>query len=77
MEQGSCSAHALLAPGNDLIWIKAWPGMNAAQADLGFDLEGRQGKRLLTGQEDAGSCICGSVVGRGEKYTPSFFHIPL
>lgn len=76
MEQGSRGTHAPLAPGNDLICIKAGPGMNTARADLGCDLEGRQGKRLLTGQEDAGSCICASAVGRGRNTYPPF-HIPL
>lgn len=76
MEQESHGTHAPLAPGNDLICIKAQPGMNTAQAGLGFDLEGRQGKRLLAGQEDAGSCICASAAGKGRNTYP-FFHIPL
>lgn len=70
--QGSFSTHAPLAPGNDLICVKAWPGMNTAWANLSFDLDGRQGKRLLPSQEDAGSCVCASAVwGGGEIHTPS------
>lgn len=70
MERGSRGTHAPLAPGNYFICIKARPGMNAARADLGFDLEGRQGKRLLAGWEDAGSCACARAAGRGRSAYP-------
>lgn len=71
-EQESHGTHAPLAPGNDLICIKAQPGMNTAQKTSASIWRGGRGRGSLP----AGRMLEASSVlvqqGRGGIHTPSF-----